>query len=1047
MSILPIKEEINSNMNNIKKKRKSSLAGKKIKAFFSKRARRNSVDIKDYLKKKSAFPKNNSSPVDLCLYAMDFSPKQRNNELLHYIISYLKSLPSFMNIISKEKNLKLSENLVEQISINLHHEFIPKNNLVCRYGERGEKFYIILKGRVNFFVPKPSKCYLNFEEYVLYLMQLRRNNEFELISHLLVQNRIFYPIEDDNFDDFLVKELQEYYKFFRRFKKSNTKITSHLDFNNKLSNKRDIIDENTKKDFISNARHINIDSYEENEKMKNKKRKYFSVLTYRKMEELVDRITHPKMIFEESPFMGENSPSYYLKSNNVSNMDLDSKDRKLINVYVYEEMNSFENGQTFGYIALESKNCKRAATAIVTEDSDLGVLTKEEYKSFFEIISTREKKNLYELVNFYNLLTSVSELKFVKRFYHMFEYVKFHKNNMITDVNKTISDLIVFQSGLFIVNIFVNLFELNELITKLKIIRGRLSGISRNKIEKELEEKRENQDMIMRKNYISSNDYKILNKRFSFTLSIISDHLLIGYPDTVDPSSHKPFFNCSCISAESDGYLLSKRSIKLINEDSPVLQRLDDYCLMKIEYNLNRLQQFKKEIISKTKKKEISSMEKANEEKPPLSGMEMNKEKSFNENTIVVSDTNRNLSESKKYHSERNQIIEKKSRNNNKILLSLKFNTHVIENALNKYHYNTNKNEEIKNNREKDYRNLYNQGTSHSNNKNNGKTIDVNTTQISVIRKLKESIMKKQKKIEMKKEQYFKRLENLNNSKKIKLDKTKKNIQIYIKMKDINSFLNQNKKPESGIELTANQIKHSFSQEFLSSNNLSNVYNTISRNSYIKDAYDSYENKVLTPSRNRENKGNNQITLPSIDNRQNNNLNFNSKVNLLTDSESARYKQNKPYLADSLVKNLEMNKKQNGNVGNSNAYISYDDLYRLTRLSPSIVKEKYIIFNSQSNNTKDNTRDGLNTIPYNLKNNSKMLKPMKLKKNNLKKLQILNEDNKIDYINFVSPKINHEPNKNNLDYFIKDQYKQLNVLLKSLQKTTKEILDNKNDNN
>lgn len=108
--------------------------------------------------------------------------------------------------------------------------------------------------------------------------------------------------------------------------------------------------------------------------------------------------------------------------------------------------------------------------------------------------------------------------------------------------------------------------------------------------------------MIMRKNYISSNDYKILNKRFSFTLSIISDHLLIGYPDTVDPSNHKPLFNCSCISAESDGYLLSKRSIKLINEDSSVLQRLDDYCLMKIEYNLNRLQQLKKKLFQRQKK-------------------------------------------------------------------------------------------------------------------------------------------------------------------------------------------------------------------------------------------------------------------------------------------------------------------------------------------------------------------------------------------------------------------------------------------------------------
>ena len=1038
MSILPLKEEIKSNIN-IKTKRKSSLAGKKIKSILSKRARRNSLDIKEYLKKKSAFPKNNSSPVDLCLYAMDFVPKQRTNELLNYIISYLKSLPSFMNIISKEKNLKLSENLIEQISLNLHHEYIPKNNLVCRYGERGEKFYIILKGRVNFFVPKPNKCYLNFEEYILYLMQLRRNNEFELINNLLVQNRIFYHIEDDNLDDFLINELQEYYKYFRRFKKSNTKITSHMDFNNKLSNKGDINDDNTKKDFISNTRNINIDNYEENEKMKSKRRKYFSVSTYRKMEELVDRITHPKLVLEESPFMGENSPSYYMKSNNVVNMELDSKGRKLVNIYVYEEMSSFENGQTFGYIALESKNCKRAATAIVVEDSDLGVLTKEEYKSFFEIISTREKKNLYELLNFYNLLTSVSELKFIKRFYHMFEYIKFHKNNMITDVNKTISDLIVFQSGLFIVNIFVNLFELNELITKLKIIRGKISGISRNKIENQLEEKRENQDMIMRKNYISSNDYKILNKRYSFTLSIITDHLLIGYPDTVDPSNHKPLFNCSCISAESDGYMLSKRSIKLINEDSSVLQRLDDYCLMKIEYNLNRLQQFKKEIISKTKKNEISSMDKANEEKLSISGMKMNNEKSFNENNIAISDTNRNLSENKKYHSERNQIIKKYSRNNNKILLSLKLNTHVIENALNKYHYNTNKNEEIKNSRENNYRNLYHQATSHSNNKNNGKTIEMNTSQISVIRKLKESILKKQKKIEMKKEQYFKRLENLNNTKKIKLNKAKKNIQIYIKMKDINTILNKNKKPESEIELTANQIKHSFSQDFIPLNNLSNIYNTFNKNSYIKDSFNSYENKILTPSRNQEIKENNQLTLPSIENRKN--KDFNSKVNLLTDSESARYKQNKPYLADSIVKNMEMNKKQN--VYNNNAYISYDDLYRLTRLSPSIVKEKYIIFNSQCNNSKED----INTIPYNLKNNSRILKPMKLKKNNIKKLQLLNEDNKIDYINFVSPKINHESNKNNLEYFIKDQYKQLNVLLKSLQKTTKEILDNKNENN
>ena len=118
--------------------------------------------------------------------------------------------------------------------------------------------------------------------------------------------------------------------------------------------------------------------------------------------------------------LGENSPGSYLRATNVQNRDLDSKGRKLVNIYHYEEMSSFETGQTFGFIALVSKTCKRASTAIVVEDSHLGVLTKEEYLKFFEMLSSIEKKNLYELLKFYSLIIAVSEHKFVKRFYHMF---------------------------------------------------------------------------------------------------------------------------------------------------------------------------------------------------------------------------------------------------------------------------------------------------------------------------------------------------------------------------------------------------------------------------------------------------------------------------------------------------------------------------------------------------------------------------------------------------------------------------------------------------
>ena len=92
---------------------------------------------------------------------------------------------------------------------------------------------------------------------------------------------------------------------------------------------------------------------------------------------------------------GKNSPKEYLKSNNVINRELDPTGRKLINVYLYEEMNTFENGQTFGFIALQNKINKRASTAITIEDTDLGVLSKEEYIEFFEILSTKEKRILF----------------------------------------------------------------------------------------------------------------------------------------------------------------------------------------------------------------------------------------------------------------------------------------------------------------------------------------------------------------------------------------------------------------------------------------------------------------------------------------------------------------------------------------------------------------------------------------------------------------------------------------------------------------------------
>ena len=962
---------------------------------------RYSLDVRsDIHKKNFLLQKNNPSPVDLCLFALNTLPKQRDNESLQFIISYLKSLSSFMNIISKEKNLKLSENLIEQISIHLRHEYIPKNNLVCRFGERGEKFYIILKGKITFLVPKPSKCYLNLEEYIVYLMQLRKNNEFELIDNLLVQNRIFYPIEDDDLDRYILNEYERYLKRNgRKTYRSNTRLATNNYLNNKLNSDID-------GDSIIKTNIITSDLRPKKENPK----KFFSLNTYKKMEELVEKINHPRLSFNGNNFSGENSPKYYMRANNVANTKLESKGRKLIHIYTYEEMSTFENGQTFGFIALQSKNCKRAATAIVVEDSNLGVLTKDEYSQFFEIMSNREKKNLYDLLKSYNLITTISEYKFIKRYYHMFEYIKFRKNNVVMDTAKEINDLIVFSSGLFVVTICVNIQDLNELITKLKIIRGKLLGLSKQKIESQLDEKRENQDIIMRKNYISPEDNKILLKKRNYTLSIISDHLIIGYPDTVDPVTHLPLFNCNCLSAESDGYIISNRSINLINEESTVIHNLKDFCLMKIDYNLNRLQQFKKEVISKTKKNEIVSPKKEKISKEGNITTPNNIDPSLNEKNTNVNHSNEEIN----YFIERNQLFRKKSRNNNKLLLGFKINSNFFENTLYKF-----RNDENKNNKERERKlqanvNCISSGKNKNNSLSNRNTKNEENSQSKthVIKLLRASILKKQKRIELKKEQYYKAIEDINNNKKEKI-KIKESINTNT-IKDI----------ENNDDSITNRVKSSLSQNILYSNDISKKPKHINKNKIKSVNAISY--KILNRDQNNEN----LLTLPPVESKRKMIHNYNS-INYITE-------------CDPKMKSIKKSKKKNNR--NDNDIFSYEDIFKKTSLSPSYVKDHYIIFKSPNEPMFEVKKEFKSKIK--LIKNGQIKKEKDVRKDNdsLSDLENDKKGSKIkEYVNKVSSTENNDLHKKDIyDESLKQKCKELNTLIKSLQKTTNEILERKN---
>ena len=198
-------------------------------------------------------------------------------------------------------------------------------------------------------------------------MQLRKNDEFEILNNLLAQNRIVYPIEDDNFDGYLINEYEEYQRYMhknqrKKVKSKTGKDVFKINFNIKAvkpeQKKSEPNASNTNNDYELNTNlklnlklgerpsikrvtmNVNNTPRDDDEPKKN----FFSFQTYKKMAVLVDKIrqsrtsiintennTNTKRYIE-----GENSPKMYLKSNNVPYRELDPNGRKLINIYHYD---------------------------------------------------------------------------------------------------------------------------------------------------------------------------------------------------------------------------------------------------------------------------------------------------------------------------------------------------------------------------------------------------------------------------------------------------------------------------------------------------------------------------------------------------------------------------------------------------------------------------------------------------------------------------------------------------------------------------------------
>ena len=177
-------------------------------------------------------------------------------------------------------------------------------------------------------------------------------------------------------------------------------------------------------------------------------------------------------------------------------------------------------------VGSNNKSHKRSATAISYDDCELAILFREEYNEIIKKITEKSRERLYKLVISHKIFFQISKRTFSNKYSHMFRFNKFYFNNLIMDETKQFNQVIIFNLGEFILSINKNIIELNELIIKIKTIKGNILNKSEELIKKDLIEIKENEAFILNKIYTPNVINEFIYKKQNLIISTINDKMI-----------------------------------------------------------------------------------------------------------------------------------------------------------------------------------------------------------------------------------------------------------------------------------------------------------------------------------------------------------------------------------------------------------------------------------------------------------------------------------------------------------------------------------------
>ena len=549
-------------------------------------------------KKKHKKDQEQSILIDIGLVQYILNKRKRTPEDLIIIKCFL----SQMKFISLNKTKVGKDKLLFSLGKHLKLEKRPKNSILFRYGNKGNKFYIVFSGELSVLILKDIKVNISYLRYFMHLLILKLLKEDDLLYKIISSN--FGPNyvsknEFDNYYDDINKLINKYFgrynnknryfifpdnddeiknnRFsFNKFYKEDAFKDLDIVLDSELSSEEEDEDEDeikikskgqAKKGKKFDPKNIEIQNEKINKRIKRKeifkknpvflkiyninKNINYSEIPISRMEVkhvkliIIYFIFCKEIILNKKQFLSINDYINYTYLNSPMHKSIKCedyyKDKEDFNLFQYFEITKKKRGDTFGELALQHDDNRRTGTIMTLSEAVLGYLSRNDYDLSLSDIELKKRKNDVNFIMSFPIFSQMNWFVFENKYFNFFKKETFIQGEKIMVQKQKNTKIYFIMEGQFEITTSMTLKKLYSLL-KLKM--------------------RENFDIKKKSSY---------NRNFNLRLYISYNKDILGLNDCCyyDDIS---FIDATCISLKSTVLSLEISILKELRHKIPEIE-------------------------------------------------------------------------------------------------------------------------------------------------------------------------------------------------------------------------------------------------------------------------------------------------------------------------------------------------------------------------------------------------------------------------------------------------------------------------------------------